>query len=221
MLSCVLNGRYKEASKTLDRKLEFLCPQCNCSVILKAGAKNIAHFSHKVSSGCKHGKGETLWHRKGKYWVAKFYRDKNRGYEVKFEVKLGNRRTDVLLIKPEGKKIAIEFQRKDEGMSLYKRTYDLLSYVDEVVWIFPWNIKRVDQKNRTTATFGINALYSKNKKPKNTKIMFYDSISDKLFLCHKYSWTTYIEETDFGGGYDKKSKRWCELVVYKEFENIK
>ncbi|MDQ7091698.1 MAG: competence protein CoiA family protein [Methylococcales bacterium] len=220
MLSCLLNSQYKEAHKTLNRKLEFLCPECNCAVILKAGGKNIAHFAHKVSFGCKHGEGETLWHRKGKLWVANFYRDKNRGYEIKFEVALGSRRTDVLVTTSEGKKIAVEFQRKDEGATLYKRTNDLLLYVNEVIWVFPWNIKRVDQKNRATATYGVNALYS-DKKPVKAKIMFYDNVLDVLLTCRKYAWTSYVEQTDFGGGYDKKSKRWCELVVHKKFENVK
>jgi len=95
-------------------------------------------------------------------------------YEVQFEVALGNSHTDVLVITPEGKKKAVEFQRKDEGSVLYKRINDLLRYTDDVIWVYPWNVKRIDQKYRATATYGINALFSDSKKVK-AKIMFYNN----------------------------------------------
>jgi len=215
MLSCLLNGYYKEAYKNLDRKLNFECPQCHEAVILKAGGKIIAHFAHTANSKCKHGSGETLWHRKGKLWVANYYRDI--GCDVQFEVALGHRRTDVLVSTQEGIKKAVEFQRKDEGVELYKRTNDLLRYVNEVIWVYPWNVKRIDQKYRATATYGINALYSKSNKVK-AKIMFYDSVEDELIRCEKSSWTRYIEPTDYGGGYDKKLSRWCELKRLKTYK---
>jgi len=214
MLSCLVDGQYKEACKSLDRSLDFQCPECNRTVILKAGSKNIAHFSHKSDSHCKHGLGETLWHRKGKHWVANFYR--NRGYDVKFEQAFGNRRTDVLVTTQEGRKTAVEFQNKDEGATLYTRTNDLLAHVDNVVWVFPWKVTRIDERYRATATYGINALYSEKNQVK-AKIMFYDNNNDVLFLCKKRPWKLYVEETDFGGGYDKNSRRWCELIISKEF----
>jgi competence protein CoiA len=216
VLSCLLNSQYIEASKNLNRELDFKCPQCHSGVILKAGSKNIAHFSHAVNSLCKHGIGETKWHRMGKQWVASFFR--KRGDEVRFEMELGNRRTDVLVTKRGGKKVAVEFQRKDEGVALYKRTNDLLRYVDEVIWVFPWNVKRVDWKYRATATYGLNALYT-DKERLRAKIMFYDSSDDVLFLCDKRPWYKYVEQTDFGGGFDKKLSRWCELIILKEFRN--
>lgn len=217
MLSCLLDGQYTEASKSLNRKLSFICRQCNEIVILKAGSKNIAHFSHKSDSECNHGAGETPWHRNGKRWVANFYR--SRGYDVKFEEDLGNRRTDVLVTTKEGKKTAIEFQNKDQGAILYKRTNDLLAHVDDVVWVFPWKVARVEQRYRATATYGINALYSKNNQVK-AKIMFYDSTNDELLSCEKRPWEVYVEQTDFGGGYNKNSRRWCELIILKKFSPV-
>lgn len=216
MISCLVDNLYTEAYKDLNRSLDFRCPQCNQPVILKAGSRNIAHFSHKSDLGCKHGEGETLWHRKGKYWIANYFREK--GHLVKFEVSLGNRRTDVLVTTQSKRMIAVEFQRKDEGSLLYKRTNELLSYVNDVVWVLPWKVKLVDAKYRATSTYAINALYSK-KNPVKAKIRFYDDKNDVLLECGKHDWTTFIEETDFGGGFDKKSRRWCKLVILKEFRN--
>lgn len=214
MLSCLVDNLYTEANKSLNRNLDFRCPECNQPVILKAGSKNIAHFSHESDLGCKHGAGETLWHRKGKYWIANYFRDK--GHLVRFEVSLGNRRTDVLVTTQSGRKIAVEFQRKDEGALLYKRTNDLLSHASDVVWVLPWKVKLIDAKNRANATYGINALYSKKNSIK-AKIRFYDDKNDVLLECDKHDWTSYVEETDFGGGYDKKSRRWCKLIIRKEY----
>lgn len=218
MLSCLLNGYYQEASRELDRTLDFLCPECHREVILKAkkGGQIIPHFAHTADSDCNHGVGETEWHRKGKLWIANYFREK--GYQVQFEVALGKRRTDVLVMTPDGEKKAVEFQRKDEGVVLYKRTNDLLRYIDDVIWIYPWNVKRIDKKYRATATYGINALFSDNKKVK-AKIMFFDSDNNILIRCRKVPWTRYVEQTDFGGGYDKKLSRWCELIIEKEYKH--
>ncbi|GEM_PF-1653486 len=216
VLSCLVDNLYTEACKGLNKNLDFRCPQCSQPVILKAGPKNIAHFSHKSDLGCNHGVGETPWHRKGKSWMANYCRAK--GHVVKFEAPLGNRRTDVLITTQTGKMIAVEFQRKDEGVSLYKRTNDLLDYVNDVVWVLPWKVKLIDHRYRSTATYGINALYSK-KNPVKAEIRFYDDKKDVLFSCSKHDWTSYVEQTDFGGGYDKKSRRWCKLVILKELKN--
>ena len=210
MLSCLIDNSYIEASKELDRNLDFRCPQCLQQVTLNAGPKKIAHFSHNSSLDCSHGKGETLWHRKGKLWMADYCRSK--GHIVKFEVSLGNRRTDVLVTTQEGKTIAVEFQRKDEGAILYKRTNDLLHYVNYVVWVLPWKAKSVehhsqntiDYRLRATATYGINALYSDDKKPIKTAIRFYDDKDDVLFSCSKRDWTSYVEQTDFTKDEQKK-----------------
>lgn len=89
-------------------------------------------------------------------------------------------------------------------------------YVNEVVWILPWKAKEIKGCYRTTATYGINALYS-DKYPIKAKVMFYDEKNDLLFKCEKLSWKIHIEQTDFGGGYDKNSRRWCELKILKTF----
>lgn len=214
MLSCQVNESYVEASKNLDRSLDFRCPVCGKEVILKAGSVYASHFSHKADLGCKHGAGETLWHRKGKIWAASYSR-KN-GCTANFETPLGDRRTDVHITTKTGKTIAIEFQKKDEGKIIYKRTSDLLKFVDEVIWVLPWKVSFIDNSYRATATYGINALYSK-RHPVNAKIRFYDDKNDRFLSCKKYDWMLYVEATDFGGGYEKKAKRWCELVITKEF----
>ncbi len=100
---------------------------------------------------------------------------------------------------------------------MYKRTNDLLRYTDDVILVYPWKATWIDQKYRATATYGINVLFSDSKKVK-AKIMFYDSKDDKLIRCRKAPWIKYIEQTDFGGGYEKTLRRWCELIIEKEFK---
>jgi hypothetical protein len=75
----------------------------------------------------------------------------------------------------------------------------------------------VNSRYRATATYGINALFSTKGPIQRAKVMFYDDKDDVLLKCKKKSWLIYIEATDFGGGYDKTSKRWCELIIEKKF----
>jgi len=221
MLSCLAENIYAEAKKGLDRSLDFRCPVCLESLILRAGSRNLAHFSHKPGANCAHGIGETPWHRKGKHLVACVAR--RNGCTARFEAPVGDRRTDVL-VSTQKQKIAIEFQKKDQGADLYKRTKDLLLHVDKVIWVFPWKVKPVDQFNsgrlsyRAIATYGVNALYSDKKKPAGAEIRFYDDKNDALYVCKKFPWYLWVEETEFGGGFHRASKRWCELFIVKTFQ---
>lgn len=214
MLSCIVDGIYTEASASLDRNLDFKCPECDRPLVLKAGARNIPHFSHRSIDTCHHGEGETLWHRKGKRRMADLAREL--GFDVLLEHKIGARRTDVFLTKG-SKTIAVEFQQKDEGMGIYSRTRDLAKNAGMVMWVLPWQVKEVHGRYRATATYAINALYSDSKAPNNSEVRFYDEIEDRLHACEKRPWHLYVEETDFGGGYYKTSKRWCELVILKSY----
>lgn len=219
MLSCIVDGIYVEATKNTSRSLLYCCPECSARLVLRAGSKNIPHFAHKDHSHCRHGQGETLWHRKGKTCIAEIA--KAQGSQiVRFEKKIGDRRTDVF-VQIKNKKIAFELQKKDEGDSLYKRTKDLCNYVDLVVWILPWRGTNEQWGTRTTATYAINALYSDKKKPKNAEIRFYDEKKDRILNCIKRPYYLFKEEYEEFGGYEYISRRWCCLEIKKEITNPK
>jgi competence CoiA-like predicted nuclease len=212
MISCMKNQRYTEAHRALDRKQDYRCPECNERVILKAGAKITPHFAHKVGGKCNHGLGETEWHRKGKMIVASILREK--GYDVFFEHKLGERRTDLFSRSPNGTRLCFEFQRKDEGSLIYNRTRDLAEHCDTVTWVLPFGCEKIDGDYRRTASYAVNSLFSE-KRPKKSRVLFFDLRKNAILVCAKKPWYMWINPSEYGGGYWRTSRRWCEIIVKK------
>jgi competence CoiA-like predicted nuclease len=211
MISCTANNDYIEADKSLDRLLPFQCPECMGPLTLKAGDVKIAHFAHKTDTGCRHGVGETEWHRTAKVWTAKFLRQK--GWSVNLEHKLSNRRTDLYATAPKGFRACFEFQRKDEGSEIYNRTRDLAAHCDEVVWVLPFDCEYISKSWRITQTYAINALFSKEKRPHKSAVLFFRDWSPNLYECEKHDWVLDVQEYNGDGGYSKVAKRWCQLEI--------
>ena len=211
-----------EASRSLDRKLDYRCPVCDEEVTLKAGPKKVAHFSHKAKSNCTHGVGETIWHLNAKSNIAKYLR--NEGYDVELEKPLGNRRADLFAFHPDKGSLVYEMQRKCIGREIYSRTSDLLRYCDKVAWVLPWDVTLVDGGNRAVATYMLNALFSNNKAPRKSSVRFYDHKANIVYRCAKAPWMLCKEESyneytgESYGGYEYTSKRWCELSPIQTWE---
>lgn len=224
MITCELHGEIVEANVGMERKADYRCPECRDNVIPKLGVKNVPHFAHHPGTECSYGDGETVWHRRGKRFVADYFR--TLGCDVRLEEPLGNRRTDLLVIHPNGKRVAFEFQLKEQNRELYTRTRDLLRRVDKVYWVLPWNVAEEGLGcYRATSTYTINALYS-NKHPVGGKPLFFDDKNKVLFVCEKRPYELHVKEStwydvDYGGersagGYTRTSKRWVKLLPTRE-----
>jgi competence protein CoiA len=61
MLTAMCDGARVEAAEAL-RGLNYCCPGCSKTVILKKGRIKIAHFAHKPPADCLLAAGETLAH---------------------------------------------------------------------------------------------------------------------------------------------------------------
>src|SRR5258708_30648312 len=57
------------SADTAAKDVEYLCPECKKSVILKRGWIVVAHFSHKPPANCSWASGETQAHLEAKHIV--------------------------------------------------------------------------------------------------------------------------------------------------------
>ena len=111
-LTAIAEGKVYYAPWTDNRKLDFRCPGCGASMILKKGSIKYPHFAHEAHSVCEIS-GETLEHLKAKTFMYMGLKN-NPGVEIveaecmRFE----GIRPDIAF-KPYGMKrwIGFEFQR--------------------------------------------------------------------------------------------------------------
>ena len=108
MLIASLGGERIEASTTLERNPDYVCPECKQTVILKAGEIKIAHFAHKVKSDCLYAINETLAHLTAKRLFCDGLR--SRGIRAEVEFTIGDQRADVAAWTPKNQLFVIEVQ---------------------------------------------------------------------------------------------------------------
>lgn len=57
-----------------DKETEYLCPQCESGLLLRAGEYMVRHFAHKVDKSCD---GESIIHKTAKMLIAEVIRDQS------------------------------------------------------------------------------------------------------------------------------------------------
>lgn len=95
-----------------EAKLRLTCPECGQRMVGRNGLRRIPHFAHFAgTSPCSWGKGETAEHLRLKWEVAEFIRSVV-GWTADLEVRneAGSWRADVLAIRSDGRRIAVEVQ---------------------------------------------------------------------------------------------------------------
>src|SRR3954464_4411013 len=125
MLVAEQNGLRIEAS-VAQRGGTFNCPQCKGILIFKPGRKVISHFAHKPPTDCTWARGETRAHLEAKLLVGIAL--KARGLRAELECVQeglsGDRRADVLVWSPNGRRLAIELQHTPIGLDeIEKRAF--------------------------------------------------------------------------------------------------
>lgn len=116
-LTAIAEGKVYYAPWTDNRKLDFRCPECKASMILKKGSIKYPHFAHEAHSVCEIS-GETLEHLKAKTFMYIGLRN-NPGVEIveaecmRFE----GIRPDIAF-KPYGMKRWIGFEFQRSGISI-------------------------------------------------------------------------------------------------------
>ncbi len=191
----------REANEVEKDDAPFLCPACGSDVILRQGTIKIHHFAHKPPVTCSYGKGETEEHRRAKKGIAETLR-KQGVANVELEKRIGNSIADVYCEMADGKKVAIEVQISKLTMrEIADRTWAYQVQGVFVLWLVPWNPNLNERK------------YSPKQYEKWLHILNYGRVyylyeGFTVIPYHFGEFMRHIPQTEFGGGYDKKSMRW-------------
>ena len=196
MLVSILNNNRCYAANVVDRTLEYKCPECSTLVTPKLGNINIHHFAHK-SNTCGFGTGESLEHEKIKKQI--FDTLNKAGHYADMEVHINehgvNRRADVLA-NINGKVVAFEIQCSTiQAHEIENRTNDYTKCSIYTVWIYGGQSFNTDM-----VSYIKRIHYGK----------LFTSTSQhlgKLRPAQLTRATTWVEATDFGGGYYKTLKK--------------
>lgn len=230
MLVANLNGARIDAV-TAKRGPEYRCPKCSGIVILKQGRKVIEHFAHKPPTDCSWAVGETQAHLEAKALVRSALVSRGLRAEVEFEVDTmpGDRRADVMVWSPKGRKIAFELQHTSIDLneiearaSSYSRVgiaQIWIPFLRNAVWkdgeprAGGWLVKRYSPRPFERWVHGFNGKHG---------MWMYDPIKQDFWLGHMTGHQIYIPETTWyseggeensGGGFYRWSKRYKQLSL--------
>ncbi|QGT99480.1 hypothetical protein SYNTR_0887 [Candidatus Syntrophocurvum alkaliphilum] len=98
--------------KTMSKNGELFCPECNSSMIFRAGEKKIKHFAHKSECSYLYHEPETLEHQKGKLLIKQHFEKlyPEAQVELEYSIKQTNQRSDIAIIHSNGEIWAVEIQ---------------------------------------------------------------------------------------------------------------
>nr|WP_279232829.1 competence protein CoiA family protein [Periweissella cryptocerci] len=133
---------------------KYFCPGCKCTVMLKRGVIKAPHFAHLSGARCEtFSEGETNEHLQGKIQLRDFFAAE---YEVQLEATLPaiSQRPDLLVKKPNGKLLAIEYQCSAISLAkLRQRTAGYRQQGIQVLWILGSTYVNRKMTNPTLAKF--------------------------------------------------------------------
>ncbi|AWJ85171.1 hypothetical protein TSH58p_17560 [Azospirillum sp. TSH58] len=219
------------------RNGDYRCPACNEPVIVKQGYIKVHHFAHKRGSACPFAAKESAEHLKAKNFMARLF--KNLGYHVDAEVDLElpmwadkeDRRADVLVTNQAGKRLAIEVQNTQVGISnLLARTRDYARLDTAVMWlpVLKMNAVITHDENgllvqkytqHAMETWMLDFIFSKT-------MPYYDASKDAIWMAtrlphriEKESKEWYDSDGNYNSsaGYLYTSKRWIDLSLRGPF----
>ncbi|WP_067842048.1 competence protein CoiA [Amphibacillus sediminis] len=138
--TCLIALRSKAEITKLKDTESFYCPICYEPVLIRAGAKQVAHFAHKRDSRCFSSMtGEGPYHQQGKLDLFQWLT--NQGYQAKLETYFKDikQRAD-LSFSINQKQYVIEFQCANISPDiLIKRTLGFQSIKVNPLWILGGN----------------------------------------------------------------------------------
>ncbi len=221
-----------------NRSDEHNCPTCGSAVILKKGAKRIAHFAHRPGADCDWARGESWAHLEAKlaFHVALEARAVSSDVEVPIQTSFGNRRADVLVTAKGGHRIAIEVQHTPISPREAKlRTRSYASAEIGVVWVPILHGKTLDEiKNIDPARVSVthverivlNTFERWADSFPGRSNWAWDPVNKALWKVRVSAHRLWKEETSWhdtegneqtGGGYGYESKRWSDLSLWGPF----
>lgn len=204
------------AEASLARNIPYACPECSSPVIFKAGRHKIPHFAHAPrAESCAYGSNESHLHLALK--MELFNRLKG-GWRVSLEQKIGAHRTDVYALSPSGQRFCFEVQHspisEDE---IFSRMTEYSRIGAITVWILAGGplsetnhrkVIPIKQWWMFLQKMQMGVLCLGGPKQFRGQSVRYDFRFFRLEPA--YSW---VEATDFGGGYWRRLKRSKELSL--------
>jgi len=188
----------------------FACSECGSDVVLKKGALKVAHFAHKPPVTCDYGSGETEEHRRCKNDIYNSLSALKCLTECEMEKSFTVVRPDIYFRTESGVHVAIEVQISNLTIdTIVRRTayYEKLGIY--VLWM---------PSLRSSGLHNQSKIYSPKAWEKWLHQTYYGRVyywSDALNVCPvKFdNYQLYVEETDYGGGYYKTSKRYVTPIL--------
>lgn len=226
MLVAIHNDSRIEASSA-TRGGVYHCPGCGNIVVLKQGRIRVHHFAHKQQSSCLLSMPETPAHRQAKLMVRDSLRKRGLKAEMEWIVDClpGDRRADVMVWNERGNMFAIEIQQSSIGIEeITLRTKSYFRVGIAVAWII---LGGEHAFNNDDATQLSKSIWIPRYPAHYWQQWIHDFNKDHLWMinpadgnlwrgifedCH-----TWIESTDWGGGYHKTLKRYKELTLTGPF----
>jgi len=231
MLVAIHNGVRIEASAA-QRGGTFNCPQCNGVLVFKPGRKVISHFAHKPPTDCTWARGETRAHLEAKQLVGDVL--KARGLRAELECVLrelsGDRRADVLVWSPTGKRLAIELQHSPIGIDeIERRAFSYARQGVAQIWV-PFlskdTIELADRRSDGTlflATYSprhferwVHGLHGKDGMwcyAPHQKLFWKARLAPHMVWKPVTEWYDEYGDEQSAGGYSRFSKKHRELTL--------
>lgn len=209
MLTAVIgaSGDRAEASTAQKTDKPFSCPKCKSEVTLKRGKLKIAHFAHKPPVTCKYGAGESEDHRKCKLAILEAMRAHPQARDWQLERDLGDVVPDVSGYF-RGLQVAIEIQRSTLGLEeIAGRTKEYARRGVFVLWLV------LPRKGLPSGERYAPSAWERWLHALNFGRVYYWVSGATIQPVHFNDHWLYVEATDFGGGYSKRSKRYRTPVL--------
>ncbi|HIJ42510.1 MAG: competence protein CoiA family protein [Rhodospirillales bacterium] len=213
----------------------YRCPNCRKDVILKKGRIRVHHFSHKPPVSCFWPKGETFAHLTAKSRFRDAFERRGLKVAVEHEVEslLGDRRADVMVCSPNGRRVAIELQHNTISVEdIETRTEGYLAAGISVIWV-PFLPKGLLETAESLAEKEGAPLVIKKYPARAWErwlhgynfggLWMYDPSTGKLWRGRLKGHELFVEpahwfdetgEERYTGGNYRYSKRWRELTLW-------
>lgn len=178
----------------------FICSGCGAEVFVKKGKIKTHHFAHRPPATCDLATGETCRHLMVKSAIyGKLLRTPG-VTQLELEHRVGNSIADVFAVINDVP-VAIEVQRSNLSVSMIQeRTSRYAAMGVAAIWVCVQPPPRGKRCSPSAWQKWLHAAYMGR--------VYYWKHADTLVPVHYSSHYLWVEETDWGGGYSKRSKRY-------------
>lgn len=231
MLVAEFDGVRVEADLA-ERRAGHVCPNCKALVTLRRGRIVTAHFAHKPPTSCTWAAGETKAHLMAKKSLADAIASRGLRTAVEHIVPAlpGDRRADVAAWSPNGKLVAFELQHTSISIPAIEaraKSYAGAGIAQMWIPLIPmsvwsagvwhgsrtWFVERYSARPFEKWVHGFHAGAGMWMFDTRSQSLWLATLAAHLIHVEETSWYSEGGEENYGGGYDRTSKRYRELTL--------